>query len=282
MKKLPSHIYHFSGDIPGPCVVVMGGVHGNEKIGVQIIEALKLELFNEKICGEIYLIIGNPKAVTENKRFIDLDLNRLFGDDFSNSNYEEKRAFEIAEFLAKADFLLDIHSTIKKSIPFVYCGNTQKHFSLAKILATKYIVSPSLALKKTGFGACADNFVDRHGGVGLTYECGWSEDNSMFDKAFSKTKQFLKTLGVAFSKESLAKTSKQPAQLEIFSKIIAESKNFTFTNEYNNFDFINEEQKIATDGNKAIYAKKDSYIIFPKNTVPQNNTACFLATLKKS
>jgi len=205
-------------------------------------------------------------------------LNRLFDGNFANSNYEEKRASKIAPFLAKADFLLDIHSTIKKSIPFVYCANTAKHFALAKILRTKYIVSPSLAFKKIGFGACTDNFVDRHGNVGLTYECGSNKDDFIFDEAFSMTKQFLKFLGVTFLEVQSVKMSQSPIQLQIYTKLISKSKNFTFANEYNNFDFVKRGQKIATDGDEVISAKKDSYIVFPKKDINQNSVACFLAS----
>ncbi|MEK7097481.1 MAG: hypothetical protein AAB906_01385, partial [Patescibacteria group bacterium] len=163
------------------------------------------------------------------------------------------------------------HSTTNKSVPFIYCGNTEKHFALARIFGTKYIVSPSPTFKKTGLGACTDNFVDRNGGIGITYECGWNMDNSMFDEAFSKTKQFLKMLGEAFLKMPSVEVSQKPIHLQIYAKIIAESEDFTFANEYNNFDFVKKGQKIAVDGGKTIFAEEDSYIIFP------NSTACFLA-----
>ncbi|MFH1720567.1 MAG: succinylglutamate desuccinylase/aspartoacylase family protein [Patescibacteria group bacterium] len=276
MTRLPPHIYHFPGNTAGPCVVVMGGVHGDEKVGVQIVEKLKGLLSMEKISGEIYLIIGNPRAAQKRVRFIDCDLNRLFGDNFHNSNYEEKRASQIAQFLAKADFLLDIHSTTKKSVPFVYCGNTEKHFALARIFGTKYIVSPSSTFKKTGLGACTDNFVDKNGGIGITYECGWNDDSSMFDEAFFKTKQFLKVLGVAFFETPSTEISQEPIYLQVYAKIIAESEDFAFANEYNNFDFVKKGQKIAVDGKKTIFAEKDSYIIFPKKDTSPKSVVCFL------
>lgn len=277
MNKLPPYIHHFPGNAAGPCVVIMGGVHGNEKAGVQIIEKLKKTLGEEQINGEIYLIIGNPRAILKGERFINYDLNRLFGGDFPNSNYEEKRAFQIAQFLAKADYFLDIHSTTKKSIPFVYCKNTVEHLVLAKNFGTKYVVSPSLTFKKTGADVCADNFVDRAGGIGITYECGWNDDNCIFDEAFSMTKQFLKTLGVTFLGIPPVEVNKKTIPLQVYSKIIVKSGNFAFASEYNNFDFVEKGQLIAIEGNRMIFVENDSYIIFPKKDSKPGCVACFLA-----
>ena len=277
MAKLPPHIYHFAGSAAGPCVVVMGGVHGDEKVGVQVVEEMKKFLGKEKICGEIYLIIGNPKAVKAGKRFIEYDLNRSFGYNLNDSTCEGKRAAQIAPFLGGADYLLDIHSTSKKSIPFVYCEGSKKHFGLAEILGTKYVVSPSSNYKKTVDGVCSDNFVDRNGGVGITYECGWNKDNSLFDEAFLRTQQFLKATGVAFLETPTCENVESPIHLQVHSKIVAESGDFIFDGEYDNFDFVKKGQKIATDGDTPVFAEKDSYIIFPKKSVAEGGVACLLA-----
>src|SRR3989338_2173194 len=200
MNTLPPHVYHFSGIKNGPTVVIIGAMHGDERVGAHVIKMLKEELITEKICGEIYLIIGNPKAYEKNVRFIDADLNRLFGEDFDqiakknirHLTGEEKRALEIAPILAKADYLLDIHSTIKKSVPFIYIKNSPNHCALAQFFGTKFIVSPLSTCQGKTLYSSADNFVDKNNGTGITYEAGWHKDEAIFAHALSVTKQFLK------------------------------------------------------------------------------------------
>ena len=135
MKKFPPHIEHIKGKTPGPCVLIIGAIHGNERIGKAVILKLSHEINPKKLCGELILIFGNPAAYAANKRFINFDLNRLFnpsqigilkGKPIHSLNIEEKRALEIEPYLQKANYLLDIHSTIKPSVPFVYCEKMEK------------------------------------------------------------------------------------------------------------------------------------------------------------
>ena len=116
------------GKTPGPHTVILGSMHGNERVGAEVVEYLADTLSRSEalIYGRITLILGNPQAYAENKRFTETDLNRQFGSGLAalrkngSKNYEEKRALELLPFLEKADFLLDIHSTIKPSVPFVF------------------------------------------------------------------------------------------------------------------------------------------------------------------
>lgn len=61
-------------------VAIVGGTHGNELIGVELVR--EWESNNAEIARESFesrAIVGNPRAIEANKRFIDLDLNRQFG-----------------------------------------------------------------------------------------------------------------------------------------------------------------------------------------------------------
>ncbi|MDP4008378.1 MAG: succinylglutamate desuccinylase/aspartoacylase family protein [Candidatus Peregrinibacteria bacterium] len=285
MKTLPSHIYHFSGTKKGPTVVIFGATHGNEIVGANIIEQLKKTLPKEEIFGEIYLIIGNPDALQKKVRFIDFDLNRLFGDDFeklSAKNYyslsiEERRALELAPILAKADYLMDIHSTIKKSIPFVYIKNSLKHIMIAKIFGTKFVVSSLFYCKAKSLHSSVDNFVDKAGGIGITYETGWHKDTSVFGETMSKVKQFLSFVGSAFHTFPGVSKTRGPKHILIYKEILPKKKQFTFQQDYRNLDFLKKGTQLATDGTKKIIVTQDSYIVFPKTDIRMGRTACYLA-----
>ncbi len=288
MKKTISHIYHFSGSKDGPSVVIMGAVHGNERIGVDIIEALKKLLEKVEIFGEIYLIIANPKAYEKNLRFIDCDLNRLFSNNFEQIKkkkkkelmIEEKRAIEIAPILSKADYLLDIHSTIKKSIPFVYVENSKSHLKLAKVFRAKYIISSLDSCQAKSLHSSADNFVDKHNGLGITYETGWQKDYAVFPHVLKKTKIFLKSVASSFLDFPVEdkKEKDHSEQIFIYKEIIPQKENFTFSMDYQNFDFLKKGEILAREGEDKIIIEKDSYIIFPKINIHLGKTACYLAS----
>lgn len=259
MKTLPSSIEIIVGQHPGPSVVVMGAVHGNERLGAKVIATLKKSIKAEELHGTLTLILGNPAAYALDKRFVDTDLNRLFGSEINALtkkeagllNREEKRALEVAPFLENADYLLDIHSTIKPSVPFVYCEPTPRHLELARLFGTQYIVSPASDGHTVDLHCATDNYVDAHGGVGLTYEAGWHKKPSALAKVLEKTHHFLKAVG-----------SFPPIYLEIYETIIPQNADFKFAKDVSNFDTIN-----------------GSLIIFPKIEIIPGKPVGYLARI---
>ncbi|CAE7652527.1 astE [Symbiodinium sp. CCMP2592] len=121
-----------------PRVVVLGGVHGNELSGVEVVQRLVSEMCNkpEQVQGEITLAIGNPPAVSRGVRFVHQDLNRCFqevgGDPAMplGMEHEQSRAKVLMPLLRGLDVLLDLHATNKPSKPFarlpgLSCGRCQ-------------------------------------------------------------------------------------------------------------------------------------------------------------
>jgi len=254
----------------------MGSLHGNEPIGGMILDVLKQILPTQKIHGEIYLILGNPKAYEKNKRFIDCDLNRIFDLNFKKPyNIEQQRALKIAPILKKADYLLDLHSTQKPSIPFVYCKSSPEHFELAEIFQTKYIVTANKKFKNKLKTVSADSFVDKHGGIGITFETGWNEDILNFPEVFRKTKEFLSHLKVAF--QDTKPQSSKSTILEVQEHLIPHLPEFKFSKNYQNFDCVRKGESIAKEGNKCITKAYNCYIVFPKKDIVINKPVAYLA-----
>lgn len=285
MKKLPYKIDILKGKYQGPCVVVMGAIHGNETIGGSTIVNLHDEIDQNKLHGDLILILGNPRAFAISKRFIDCDLNRLFGNDLkklvkksnNNLNTEEKRAVEIVPFLQKADYLLDIHSTIKPSIPFVYSENTKEHLALASLFDTRYVVSSHADFRPPDLTNCADTFVDRNGGIGITYEAGWHKNPATHSEVMEKTYKFLTKVG-SIQRPLQEKAKKRFSQLFIYGHLVPKTRSFQFMKNHKNFDIVHADEVIAKDGGEIIKVQKDSFIIFPKMDLIVGKPACYLAT----
>lgn len=86
-------------------VLVIGGMHGNEHLGIQLVAAIQ-----EISLPNVTAVIANDKAVAVNTRFVDHDLNRSFPG--SNvGEYERYRPKELVKLCRKFDIVLDFHNT---------------------------------------------------------------------------------------------------------------------------------------------------------------------------
>ena len=113
-------------------VVVVGGTHGNEYTGVFVLKRLSTPSGRAKFVDpftslQIETLVANPRAVAENKRFVDKDLNRRFDKktwdaEANDSSWEAKRAREVEKLLGpkfsggggRADLVVDLHTTTAK------------------------------------------------------------------------------------------------------------------------------------------------------------------------
>lgn len=62
-------------------LVLSAGIHGNETAPVEMLDRLLTRLLagHMAINWHLLIVMGNPEALRQNKRYIDADLNRLFG-----------------------------------------------------------------------------------------------------------------------------------------------------------------------------------------------------------
>jgi succinylglutamate desuccinylase len=96
-------------------ILVIGGMHGNEPLGIELVERLT----KIPISG-VEAVIANPKAKKINQRFTTTDLNRSFPG--SNGSYEARRAEELLKLCKKFDLVLDFHNTHCPNNDCVFIG----------------------------------------------------------------------------------------------------------------------------------------------------------------
>ena len=111
---------------PGPRVIVLGAVHGNETCGTRAIERLVGEIDAgtvRLIAGSLTLVpIGNPLAYANGRRAGDRNLTRKLGPTERPADHEDHVANRLCPLLAAHDVLLDLHSFLSPGIPFVLIG----------------------------------------------------------------------------------------------------------------------------------------------------------------
>lgn len=87
-------------------ILVIGGMHGNERLGVELVSMLKARKIRD-----VDAVIANPRAVKQNVRYIEADLNRSFGPGH-RPTLETTRAKELYRLTKKYDLILDFHNTM--------------------------------------------------------------------------------------------------------------------------------------------------------------------------
>lgn len=184
---LDDGIFQIKSDKSGKNIVIMTCVHGDEIVGIEILEKLTIKLDTIGLnSGIVTIVCANLDALKQNKRYISEDMNRLLAIDSlknlekTTDSSERNRLKRILPFITNCDILLDIHSTIKPSEPFIFCQNTDKHIRIAKYFDLEKIIT----ISKDSFNqndidlfSSFDSFADRNGGIGITVESGSIENS---------------------------------------------------------------------------------------------------------
>ena len=171
-------------------VTISGGVHGNELIGIYLVKTLQKELPSYENIG-VDLLLANPKAIKECRRYIDKDLNRSFTKEALSQDspiYEYERAKVIKERLASTDFLIDLHTTTANmGITIVLSENDPLSANIAKILAAEYEDVRILRWLSADEGAFINSLVPHS----ITIEVGPVCQGTLEATLFFKTKRVL-------------------------------------------------------------------------------------------
>jgi uncharacterized protein len=112
--RLELVIHRLSGANEGPRLGLIGGIHGDEPLGIETVRLVMTAFAEEEFKGElIALPVANPYAFQSLTRNTPIDmnnLNRVFPGD-PDGMLTEQLAYAICEhFLPRCDYLIDFHS----------------------------------------------------------------------------------------------------------------------------------------------------------------------------
>lgn len=243
--------------IPGPTVVILGGVHGDETCGVVAIDSLR-KLRIKK--GKLILIYGNPLAIERGVRFVDENLNRLFCQDHDLSekvkrSYEYRRSRQILPYLDTADYVLDLHASFTPaSKPFIICEQNAREY--VQYLPQSLICYGFTRLEPGG----SDGYMNRSGKVGICIECGYLKDKGTADAATHAANVFLQTVAMVDGPSLLLNQSQ--AYVEAYDLYYTQTDNFRLCRLFADFEPIKQGEIIAYDADVAIESELDQQILF--------------------
>jgi predicted deacylase len=299
----PSHDLQFksinyTGQAPGPRLIITGAVHGNETCGTEAIMRVMERLDSGALriaAGSVTFVpVTNPLAYALGRRAGERNLNRNLFPNPAPNDFEDRIANWLCPLLAQHDVLLDLHSFNAPCEPFVMVGpqdndgalqpfrHAQKERALALRLGVRRFVDGWLATYGQGvqrrmrlgdgaqletvlrYGVGTTEYMRSTGGYALTLECGQHADPAAPDVAYRaivNTLAFLKLI------DAPEPAPVAPEQMEALSMVAVHDKTDAgdrFSRGWTSFDTVARGDQIGVraDGTP-VTAELDGRILFP-------------------
>lgn len=286
--------HHFAGLQPGPRLIVLGAVHGNEVAGARGIERVLAELergdWRVERGALTLLPVCNPLAYAQGTRFGERNLNRrLLPTDTPRDN-EDRIANLLCPWLAAHDVLLDLHTFRSPGRPFVMRGPADNVGALepfgqaaaegrfAAHLGPTRIVEGWMSAYAQGaarrrargdiedadpsYGVGTTEYMRRCGGYAVTLECGQHDDPAAPEVAYRAIIQAVALLRLA--ELPLAPPAARFERLRLTEVVDRLHDDDRFARQWTSFDAVRSGEVIGTrhDGTP-VRAERDGHVVFP-------------------
>ncbi|MBI5793540.1 succinylglutamate desuccinylase/aspartoacylase family protein [Candidatus Uhrbacteria bacterium] len=273
MNELAESIWEIKGNKAGKTLTIVGGTHGNERTGVEVVLRLKAMVESGALQikrGTLYLILGNPRAIEINTRGSEPfhDLNRSYPTDLlrrePDGTYENARARLIAPLLQKSDVVIDLHSTNKPSEPFLACLHSARHEEVYKWFACdKILADPNFVLG--GKSVTTDEYTVAYGGIGICYETGQASDTRRVLAVAQGVLGVMQDLQIIAHKHKPVPLCERETY-ELVESILPTTANFRFAEGYGNHSWepFYVGDVIGYDGDQPRKVSYDGMLVFPK------------------
>ena len=276
-------IGQIDGTQPGPCLIFIGGVHGNEPSGVFALNQVMHELQKKAIPirGTVIALAGNLWALERCKRYQEEDLNRLWrhrntdalkDGTFKAGNADEEQQIElysiIQELLSTKDgpfYFFDLHTTSSMTAPFMTVNDSL----LNRKFTQQYPVPMILGIEEYLDGPLL-SFINGLGYVSFGFESGQHHELSSIQNHVSFTYLSLVFTGavaehhVEFEQHYSSLNNMPDHIYEIYFRYqIEEKEEFSMQPGFLNFQAIRKRQLLALSENRPVFSTSNSTIFMP-------------------
>ena len=296
---LRTHTYH--GLAPGPALLALGAVHGNEVCGTHAIMQLLQDFDSSAISIErgsvTFVAVTNPLAHQLKRRVGDRNLNRNMAPSAIPQDFEDRIANVLCPLLDAHNVLLDLHSFHTGGAPFVMIGpqnntGTLEPFALAdeEMQLALHTGAPRIVegwldtyargvrrraasvdaantrsqtlVTNPNYGVGTTEYMRARGGYAVTLECGQHDDPAGLGVARHAIVQTLGLLGITSAKP--ASPIETPEILRLIDVTDKEHSGDTFTREWRSFDTVKAGDVIGVrQSGKEVKAQGDGFVVFP-------------------
>ena len=271
---------------PGPTLLVVGGMHGNEPAGVAAAERVLAELRQRELVldGRLIALAGNLQALQQDRRFVARDLNRgwsqhaiaaLTQRERGLLRAEDQEQHELLQRFAEIDrtaagplVFLDLHTSSAEGSPFLCLADTIDNRRLGLATGVPII----LGIEETLAGASLEWFADR-GIAGMAVEGGQHQNPDTVRNLTAVLWLLLDRLrmlppgqvDLTPHREHLHRAvGATPPIVEIVDRhAIVPADDFRMAPGFVNFARVHKGQRLATDRRGPIDAPQACHVLLP-------------------
>lgn len=272
------------GRSPGPVLICLGGIHGNEPAGVQALEqvASRLQDYRGSIRGRWVALSGNLTALSAGRRYMERDLNRVWiRDSLPNrpppaQGADRREQEELLQALQSARegagrevFFLDLHTSSADGPPFAIINDRLENRAFAR----RFPLPLVLGFEEELQGTLAD-YMDSLGCVSVGFEAGRHDSPASREYLESIVWIALEASGLLPGGEipdldrhvkRLASASGPiPPVVEVrYRHVVGPEDDFQMRPGYRNFQKVEAGELLARDRTGALMAPQRGLILLP-------------------
>jgi predicted deacylase len=277
------------GELPGPTLIAVAGIHGNELAGVGATRRV-LATLNRRhgaMRGEFVALSGNLGAMRLGRRYRSRDMNRVWtearitdlearaktGGELDEEDVEQLELLEaIRAAVARARgpvFLIDLHTTSAHGLPFVLFGDTLRQRRFVGALPLPVVIGLEEQLDGVLSGYCTTKGI-----ITAAVEGGQHDDPGAVDNLEAVVLLGAESAGI-FGTGVLTETATAhallerrrgslPRVMEVVSRhAITSEDRFVMKPGFQNLAQVHQDQLLAHDRNGEIRAPKDGFVLLP-------------------
>jgi len=274
------------GSSPGPLIICVGALHGNEPMGLGAISNVfqKIKSHNIPLKGDLIGIAGNIPAIEKNTRYIDYDMNRCWYPELIKSIkagrrrlIEDQEVSELLEIIENNNngkyytqkILVDLHSTSSDKGNFIVVPEDESEHPTVKALHLPVVVDLHTYLEGTLLA-----YVHQMGFTSFALEGGLMGTDKAFSLHVSGLWEVLDAAGAIshhdhevedyYSDVLQEISSELPKKVKvIYRHWVEDEDQFIMDDGYHNFMEVNKGQQLAKDKNGIVYAPFGGLIFMP-------------------
>lgn len=285
------------GALPGPTLIVIGGIHGNEPAGVHACQrvAETFAHYDVDLCGEFLALAGNTQALAREVRYVDVDLNRHWITTDNNGGQpphatepphaepphtgllvEDVERMELLDTIDAAVarargevFCIDLHTTSGGGLPFATIGDTLRN----RQFALRCPVPLVLGLEEQLQGTLLE-YINGLGHVTMGFEAGRHDDEASVDNHEALIWHALVAAGLIRpsnvpdferSRRRLREAGRgAPRVFEIRHRHeVGPEDDFKMQPGYRSFMKVRRGEILAHDRNGAVHARESGLLLLP-------------------
>lgn len=268
----------FSGPAPGPGLLLLGGVHGDERPGQRGLERLAADLDAGRLRLEkgsaVVVARVNAAAAERGVHQVDENLNRVVRRHDAPKTHEQALANALLPLLDAADAVLDLHGTPAPSVPFAFLDDESAGTrAWAEALGARFLVAGWPALYADAGTTTTTEYAQSRGKPALTVEAGLNGDSAAADFAYSCARRSLAHFGL------LAPSAPVPAPpLLRLTRVLRKEREGAFSRPWKNFDAVRAGWLLARyAGGGELRSPEDARVVMPFDEAAVGDEWLYLA-----